>query len=93
MTDKPDFAELRAKRNAALHDLYLAVCAKNGWEPSQVSYTASPSGCYCACPDGPCEHEFSGWRAFECDSGAGGGEQVCAKCGCGAMAHDMRCDP
>jgi len=34
-----------------------------------------------------CEHEFSGWRDF--DDGRGG-EQVCKKCGIGAMAASLR---
>lgn len=34
----------------------------------------------------PCEHDFKGWREFE--DGLGG-EQVCAKCGVGAMAWSM----
>ena len=34
-----------------------------------------------------CDHKFSGWREF--DDG-NGGEQVCAKCGIGAMADSLR---
>lgn len=34
-----------------------------------------------------CEHEWGGWRAFE---DGNGGEQVCKKCGLGAMAHSLR---
>ena len=33
-----------------------------------------------------CDHDFKGWRNFEDGSG---GEQVCAKCGIGAMAHSL----
>lgn len=31
-----------------------------------------------------CEHDFTGWREF--DDGSGG-EQVCSKCGMGAMSY------
>lgn len=33
-----------------------------------------------------CDHDFQGWRNFEDGTG---GEQVCAKCGLGAMAHTL----
>jgi hypothetical protein len=35
----------------------------------------------------PCDHDFRGWRDFE---DGNGGEQVCTKCGLGAMAHTLR---
>lgn len=34
----------------------------------------------------PCDHDFQGWREF--DDG-NGGEQVCSKCGIGAMEWSM----
>lgn len=34
-----------------------------------------------------CEHEFAGWREF--NDGLGG-EQVCTKCGVGAMSASLR---
>jgi len=33
-----------------------------------------------------CEHDFKGWREF---SDGNGGEQVCTKCGMGAMEHTL----
>lgn len=84
---QPDFDALRKERDEALRKLVDAVCEKHGWNRSEVTYSASPSGCYCACPDGPCEHEFGGWREFEDGSG---GEQFCPKCGTGSMSHSMR---
>jgi len=36
-----------------------------------------------------CKHDFQGWRQF--DDG-NGGEQVCTKCGIGAMAHTLSLD-
>jgi hypothetical protein len=91
MIGKPDFAALRAKRDASLKAMFDAVCAEQGWDPATTQFHVSGAdGCYCACPDGPCEHEFSGWREFE--DGLYG-EQVCRLCGMGAMAHDLRCAP
>lgn len=36
-----------------------------------------------------CKHDFQGWREFE---DGNGGEQVCIKCGIGAMAHTLSLD-
>lgn len=86
----PDFDKLRAERDANLEKLIDAVCQERGWDRSQVGVHVSPSGCYCACPEGPCEHVFSGWRTWEDEGGGGGGEQFCEKCGTGSMSHSMR---
>jgi hypothetical protein len=37
-----------------------------------------------------CKHDFQGWREF--DDG-NGGEQVCTKCGMGAMTYSLRYGP
>lgn len=37
-----------------------------------------------------CDHDFTGWRDFEDGSG---GEQVCSKCGMGAMEYTLRTGP
>lgn len=34
-----------------------------------------------------CNHDFRGWRNF---ADGNGGEQVCSKCGMGAMAYSLR---
>lgn len=34
-----------------------------------------------------CDHDFQGWREFE---DGNGGEQVCTKCGMGAMTYSLR---
>lgn len=36
-----------------------------------------------------CDHDFKGWREFR---DGNGGEQVCTKCGMGAMAHSLSLD-
>lgn len=48
-----------------------------------VFFHASPR------PDA-CRHDFKGWREF---SDGNGGEQVCTKCGIGAMAYSLRMGP
>ena len=37
-----------------------------------------------------CEHDFQGWREFQ---DGRGGEQVCTKCGMGAMAYSLSVGP
>jgi hypothetical protein len=87
MTEKPDFEKLRAKRNAAVQEVVKSFAKAHGWDTSQVQSTFDPAACYCACPEGPCEHDWQGWRDFEDGSG---GETVCARCGMGAMSHSLR---
>jgi len=90
---RPDFAALRAKRDAALAVVVDEICERQGWDRGKVHVHVSPSrgGCYCACASGgPCEHEFAGWR--QSDDGLSG-EQVCRKCGMGAMTHMLRHAP
>ena len=41
------------------------------------------------CKDGG-DHNFAGWRGFP---DGNGGEQVCTKCGVGAMAWTLRVGP
>lgn len=90
MTDAPDFAALRAARDAALKELFEAACAEMGCDPAQAEmHVLGARGCYCACPDGPCEHVFTGWRRF---ADGGGGESYCQACGLGAMRHSLKCD-
>jgi hypothetical protein len=83
-----EFEILKRKRDEAVNAVIDAVCAKQGWPRDKVhAHMCGAGGCYCACPDGPCQHDFQGWREFE--DGCGG-EQVCTKCGTGAMSHSLR---
>lgn len=93
MTSKPDFDALRAERDAAIEKMVREAARKLWGEEAtgKITFHANLGGgshdCYCACADGgPCEHEFGGWREFE--DGLGG-ETFCARCGMGAMSHDM----
>lgn len=89
---KPDFAALRAARNESVQAMIKAAWISMGGDPNATAIpsTFNPNACYCACPDGPCEHDFQGWRDFEDGSG---GEQVCSRCGCGAMHHSLMTGP
>jgi len=85
-----DFERLRRERNESVEKMLEDICREHGWERSEVRSTFNPDACYCACPDGPCEHDFQGWRPFY---DGRGGEQVCSRCGMGAMTHSMRVAP
>jgi hypothetical protein len=92
LPDAPDFEALRAERDAAVAKI-VKEAARSLWgdeAAERITFHASFGGgtasCYCACPDGPCEHQFDGWREF--DDGLGG-EQFCQRCGMGAMSHSM----
>lgn len=91
MTDTPDFEALRKARNEGVQKMVRDICEKHGWDESAAHvHGFDLNACYCNCPAGPCEHDFQGWREFEDGSG---GEQVCSRCGQGAMSHDMRSMP
>lgn len=87
---KPDFEQLRHERDEALEKAIQAICDEHGWPRGEVQTHLSGGSCYCACPEGPCEHQFEDWRDFEDDNG---GECVCSLCGLGAMSHSLRCGP
>lgn len=84
---KPDFEALRAERNASVQKSIEELAKRNGWDLSRTAHNFDFDACYCACPKGPCEHDFQGWRAF---INKGGGETVCKRCGMGAMSHSIR---
>lgn len=84
--ETPDFDALRAKRNAEIQENVEQMCRDCGWDPAKVEHGFNPDSCYCACPEGPCEHDFQGWRDFEDGTG---GEAFCSRCGTGAMRHSL----
>ena len=89
-TDKPDFEKLRAERNASAQKIISEFTWAHGYKPSEVQSSFNPNDCYCACPDGPCEHDWKGCRDFLDGSG---GEASCLRCGMGAMSHSLRTAP
>lgn len=95
-----EFAELARKRDEAFEASVAAICAKHGWDRSATLVHASHShGCYCACPDGPCQHTWDGptkpigLEEGEDESQAQGFSVTCSRCGMDAMSHDIRCGP
>lgn len=95
-----EFAELARKRDAATEEAVNRICAEQGWDRSKVGFHASHTdGCYCACPDGPCQHVWNGrtvpigLEEGEDESKALGFSTTCSRCGTDAMSHDIRCAP
>lgn len=87
---KPDFDALRNERNEKVVEMVKSIAKERGWDASGVLSTHNPDACYCACPDGPCEHDFQGWRPiYDDNDNECGGETVCTRCGCGAMHHSL----
>jgi hypothetical protein len=89
-----EFDELKRQRDADVARMIADICAKHGWDASSahahVSHTGSAE-CYCACPDGPCQHVWDGeWYVSEDD---GLHSATCSRCGAIAAYHDMRCGP
>lgn len=87
-----EFEELKRKRDASINDSIARICAEHGWDRNEVHAHAShASGCYCACPDGPCQHVWDG-PTVEFDDGCGM-TTTCSRCGEWSFNHDMRCAP
>lgn len=88
-----EFAELARKRDAAVEAMVDAVCKERGWPRSEVHAHASHShGCYCACPDGPCQHVWDGPEVTSNDEDQGyWSSGSCSRCGAVHMFHDVRC--
>ena len=87
-----EFEELKSKRDEAVSKMVESICKKQGWDPNTVTSHVSHSyGCYCACPDGPCQHLWDGPEYVsddECMMSV-----TCSLCGAVAAYHDMRCAP
>ncbi len=95
-----EFAELARKRDEAVQTVVDRICEEEGWDKSKALFHASHShGCYCACPDGPCQHIWNGpqqpvgLEEGEDESQACGWSVTCSRCGTDAMSHDIRCAP
>ena len=95
-----EFAELARKRDEAVAAIVAKVCEEQGRDPAKVGFHASHMhGCYCACPDGPCQHLWDGpnipigLEEGEDESQAHGWSSTCSKCGADSFSHSMRCAP
>ena len=61
-----------------------------------VTFVCGPSSreCRCQCPDGPCEHEWTGEVVTRDDEGrVRGASMACSRCGMTAMGHDLVVGP
>ena len=87
-----EFDELKRKRDESVRATVQRICEEQGWDPAKAHVHASHTGgCYCACPDGPCQHVWDGLEYLsedECLSSV-----TCSRCGAVAAYHDMRCAP
>lgn len=83
----PDFEALRAERNAARKEFAERMKA-DGWNVSGCMHNMNDA-CYCACPNGPCEHTWDG-PAFEGDNLF---SATCSRCGVLSFTHSMRVMP
>lgn len=98
LTDE-DFTKLAKERDEMLEKTISAIAKSHGWDRAKTHAHISPGGnshqCYCACPDGPCQHDWSGpGQDILDDNGQPCGfETTCARCGMGAMSHDVRVMP
>ena len=88
-----EFSALAAARDSRLEALIRSVAVELGVDPDNACVHADWGGatptCYCGCPDGPCQHDWTGPQ-IDTDYGF---ERTCARCGKGTMAHGMRVLP
>jgi hypothetical protein len=85
----PDFVRLRATRNESVRASMQKLADEYDVPIESLQSTFNPDACYCACPEGPCEHDWTGpdWESESAVS------VTCARCGVRAMSHDMKVGP
>jgi hypothetical protein len=91
MSTRDDFNRLRARRNESVRQSMQKLADEFGVPLESMRSTFNPDACYCACPNGPCEHDWNGpeWQSEDgCAISA-----TCARCGTTAMSHSMRVGP
>lgn len=87
---QPDFAALRAKRDAAIQRQMQVMADEWGVPLQRLLTSHNTRGCYCACTTGgPCEHDWDG-EPYESD---GLWTTTCSKCGATAFSHSMKTAP
>jgi hypothetical protein len=85
-----EFDELKRKRHEHIAEMVAEFCELEGCDPKEVHVHAShTTGCYCACPEGPCQHVWDGPEYIEHNMSS----VTCSRCGAVAAYHDMRCAP
>ena len=87
-----EFEELKRKRDESVEAAISAACKEHGWDRGEVQvHTSHSGGCYCDCPEGPCQHTWDGPDYEDQDEGLV--SVTCSRCGAVAAYHDMRCAP
>ena len=90
-TEEPDFAALRAQRNARVRASIQALANEWGVDVESLKTTFRPTACYCACASGgPCEHKWDG-AGWTSDDGCGW-SATCSRCGATAISHSLRAE-
>jgi hypothetical protein len=86
-----EFDELHRKRAKDMAKLRITFAAKWGVAAADIQmHDCSTGKCYCACPDGPCQHVWDGPEYNEENMSS---VVTCSRCGEPAIYHDMRCGP
>lgn len=85
--EQPDFEKLRAERNEKRRRLEKEMAA-DGWQLSAHCAHNADAACYCACPEGPCEHKWDG-EGWESEDGLAS-STTCSRCGVTCMSHSLR---
>lgn len=92
-----EFDELKRVRDENIAVIVAEAWKKLGGDPNEKPhYHVSGAGmCYCACPDGPCQHIWDGPEEIETDSDDRpcGSSVTCSRCGTPAVYHDIRVMP
>lgn len=88
MNGAHDFDALRSARNAA-HEEWVKKMEAEGWKVGGCHH--DPNACYCACPEGPCEHKWDG-KPWESEDGCAW-STTCSRCGTTSMSPSMRVMP
>ena len=87
---QPDFAALRAQRNAEVQAAMQKMADEWGVPLQSLFSSHNQHACYCACATGgPCEHDWDG-KPYEAD---GLWTRTCSKCGTTSFSHSMRTAP
>jgi hypothetical protein len=89
--ERPDFEELRARRNASVQAQMQKLADEYGVPLQSLRSNFNPHACYCACPEGPCEHNWTGPEWVSEDGCAC--SVTCARCASTAMSHSLRTGP
>lgn len=89
-----EFDELKRKRDEGIRAAITALCEKLGWDTFKIGVHSHDlaAECYCACPEGPCQHIWDGpGRDILNDHDEPCGfETTCSRCGMGSMSHSLR---